>query len=84
MRRIFVLAFIICSALARQIEHDSTKADGAWEHFKSSFSVRVHQHEEEYRRLVFEHNLAKIEAHNADPTQTYKMGVNHFAIYTQK
>lgn len=46
MRRIFVLAFIICSVLARRIEHDSTKADGAWEHFKSSFSVRVHQHEE--------------------------------------
>jgi C1A family cysteine protease len=39
---------------------------------------------DDYRKLIFEHNLATINAHNSDHTQTYKMGVNHFTIYTQK
>lgn len=39
------------------------------------------QHEmDDYRRLIFEHNLTAIKAHNTDHTQTYKMGVNHFTI----
>lgn len=53
-----------------------------WEHFKAAFRPNIH--EEEYRKLVFERNLATIEAHNADLTQTYQMGVNHFVIYTQE
>ena len=28
--------------------------------------------------MIFERNLAKIEAHNADKTQTYTMGINQF------
>ena len=37
-----------------------------------------------FRRAVFEHNLAIIKAHNADLSQTYQMGVNHFTIYTKQ
>jgi cathepsin L len=33
--------------------------------------------EREARRAVFEARLAKIRAHNADPTKTWKEGVNH-------
>jgi len=40
--------------------------------------------ENHYRRLVFEQNLAKISAHNADETQTYEMGVNQFTGLTQE
>ena len=29
-------------------------------------------------------NLAKIEAHNANEYNTYKMGLNHFSAYTQE
>lgn len=31
-----------------------------------------------YREKVFNDNVAKIEEHNADETQTYKMGINQF------
>ena len=34
--------------------------------------------------MIFERNVANIEAHNADPSQTYKMGVNQFTILTQE
>jgi C1A family cysteine protease len=34
--------------------------------------------------MVFMRNLEKINKHNADPTQTYTMGVNQFADLTQE
>ena len=44
----------------------------------------IREDEEEYRRLVFGKNLAMIESHNSDSTQTYKMGVTKFASYTKE
>jgi hypothetical protein len=40
--------------------------------------------EEYYRMIIFEQNLIKIKAHNLDTTQTHKMGVNQFTIYTEE
>lgn len=40
--------------------------------------------DEAYRLKIFEDNLKEIEAHNAKPDQSYKMGVNRFTGYTQK
>ena len=37
-----------------------------------------------YRSTVFAENLARIQQHNADESQTYKMGVNQFADITQE
>ena len=36
-----------------------------------------------YRKMIFENNLRKIRAHNADETQSWKMGVNQFSDLTQ-
>jgi len=36
------------------------------------------------RLAIFNQNLAKISAHNADSTQTYKMGINQFTDMTQE
>lgn len=56
----------------------------AFEQWKTKFGVSWAPEEEAYRRLIFEKNLALIEKHNADSTQTYKMGVNQFTVYTQE
>lgn len=40
--------------------------------------------EEIYRRRVFEENLLLIKKHNADPTATYKMGINQFTAMTKE
>jgi hypothetical protein len=40
--------------------------------------------EELYRKIIFENNLIKIQRHNSDPTQTYKMGVNQFTIFSDE
>jgi hypothetical protein len=36
-----------------------------------------------YREKIFNDNVANVEQHNADTTQTYKMGINQFTDLTQ-
>lgn len=36
-----------------------------------------------YREKIFNENVAKVAEHNADETQTYKMGINQFSDLTQ-
>lgn len=51
--------------------------------FKKDFGKRyLKEGEEQYRKGIFMRNIAKIEAHNADPTVTYLKGVNQFADLT--
>jgi len=40
--------------------------------------------EETMRLAIFNQNVAKINAHNLDSTQTYKMGINQFTDMTQE
>jgi hypothetical protein len=40
--------------------------------------------EESYRERVFRQNIAQIEVHNADASQTYQRGVNQFTDMTQE
>lgn len=40
--------------------------------------------EETYRKTVFLKNVADVEAHNADKTQTYQKGINQFTDMTQE
>ena len=44
--------------------------------FTTKFGMKFTAEEESYRRAVYMSNMAIIEAHNADETQTYKMGEN--------
>jgi subtilisin-like proprotein convertase family protein len=54
-----------------------------FEQWKLKFGTHFAAGEETYRRIVFTKNLEKIEAHNSDEKQTYKMGINQFSIYSQ-
>jgi len=48
------------------------------------YNKNYSREEESYRLGVFMDNIVKIEAHNADKTQTYKMGINKFTDMTQE
>jgi len=43
-----------------------------------------HKAERQLRKELFEERLAKIRAHNSDPTKTWKEGVNHLSDRTEK
>lgn len=55
----------------------------AFEQWKKDFNVVYEIEENNFRRLIFEENLAKIMKHNSDETQTYKEGINQFTGLTQ-
>jgi len=64
------------------MDSSSTKPS-SFEQFKSDFQKSyVKEGEEEYRKAIFLRNLAKIEAHNANPKNTYTTGVNQFTDLT--
>ena len=65
--------------------HESTATASPFEAWKLKHGVTyASQFEEAYRERIFLENLAKIEAHNADKTQTYEKGVNQFTAMTQE
>lgn len=84
MIRTLALVLMLFTAMALHVSHENVGDIDSWQHYKAAYGLGIQHEMDEYRRLIFEHNLAAIKAHNADHTQTYKMGVNHFTIYTQK
>ena len=52
---------------------------GNFDKWKSDFAkLYTSAAQEVFRKTVFLNNLKKINRHNADKTQTYKMGINQF------
>jgi C1A family cysteine protease len=71
--------------LANQKTKSSLKLDATAEFFQFSnkFGKTYYSDSEmAYRKSIFAANLQKINAHNADSTQTYKLGVNQFTDMT--
>ena len=58
--------------------------NSAFEEWKAQYGANFDSKEESYRRIIFEKNLANVEKHNADASQTYKIGINQFSIYTEE
>ena len=56
----------------------------AFDEWKAQYGANWSGEEEAFRRLIFEKNVRIIEKHNADASQTYKMGINQFTVYTQE
>ena len=62
----------------------ATGVDVQFEEFKTTHGKTYsNAAEESYRKSVFLMNLAKISVHNADKTQTHKLGVTQFSDLTQ-
>jgi C1A family cysteine protease len=71
--------------LANQKTKSSLKLDATAEFFQFSnkFGKTYYSDSEmAYRKSIFAANLNKINAHNADSTQTYKLGINQFTDMT--
>merc|ERR1719253_816750 len=72
-----LLALIGIVALAQSLPHSQFAA------FKQQYNKSYTDLNQEIARLrIFEANLAKIEAHNADSRWTYTLGVNQYADLT--
>lgn len=80
------LAFIALAALIAGAVYmsASTSKDTAFEQWKAQYGANWASTEEEYRRIIFTKNVQEINRHNADPSQTYKKGINQFTALTQE
>jgi cathepsin L len=76
-----IASIVSIAVLVAFYSANETKSD-SFEEWKGKFGVSWAPEEEAYRRLIFEKNLVLINKHNADASQSYKMGVNQFTIYT--
>lgn len=82
-KQVLIATLVALAAITAIYVEKSGEIDhfGQW---KVQFGTPFEAGEEAYRRLIFERNLKKIEAHNADSTKTYKLGTNQFSIYTEE
>jgi C1A family cysteine protease len=74
---------VALAAISAVYVENSTEVD-AFGQWKTQFGTNFEAGEEAYRRLIFQRNLKKIEAHNTDSTQTYQLGITQFSIYTEE
>jgi len=70
------LPFTCPSAEVEELE------EAIWQEFVTTHKKIYHPHEVSMRYAVFKDNLAFIKNHNADASQTYKVGINKFADLT--
>jgi cathepsin L len=82
MRKELLVAVIASLALLAYYHSASGAKADVFEDWKTQYGANWAPEEEVYRRLIFEKNLQNIERHNADHSQTYKMGVNQFTVLT--
>mmetsp|Transcript_100325 Transcript_100325/g.283019 ORF Transcript_100325/g.283019 Transcript_100325/m.283019 type:complete len:335 (+) Transcript_100325:34-1038(+) len=77
-----ILATIATAVLAANA-HDRSYYEEKFFDFLQKFEVKLENGEEFLKRLqIFADNVDIIEKHNADPTQTFKMGFNKFTHMT--
>ena len=75
------LAIAACVISAAMLSQQTQQHD-EYTQWKARFSPAWGAEEDTYRRIIFFKNLEQINKHNADSTQTYKMGLTQFAAYT--
>jgi len=82
--QLVVVLAIIAAALAQSADvHPRQKYEVAFFDYLQKFEVKIANAKEFIKRLeIFIKNVDLIEAHNADKTQTYQMGINQFSHLT--
>ena len=82
-KQLAVLVALIGTAMVLLNQHTATPVS-EFESWKATHGITFDsQFENAYRERVFLENVAKVNAHNANPARTYDMGVNHFTHLTQ-
>lgn len=66
------------------LENKTEDSTYGFQQFKLDFNKKyMREGEEQYRKNIFLRNIVKINEHNANPSNTYTMGVNQFTDLTQ-
>lgn len=74
---------ILLAASSLYFLHTRPAASPEFEQWKIEYRMNFTPEQEEYRKMIFFNQLKEINAHNADPKQTYQKGVNQFTHLTK-
>lgn len=78
-----LLALFLAPAASLPWAELSKRPDYSFSEYVAEFGKNYKSEEIAMRTALFEKELAKIRAHNTDPAQTYKMGINQFSDWTE-
>ena len=78
-----ILAGLIVGLCVLALYYGNETRKDAFQEWKSKYNMKFEADEDSFRRLIFNRNVETINKHNADETQTYKMGVNQFTGLTE-
>ncbi|XP_021035510.2 protein CTLA-2-alpha [Mus caroli] len=82
-----VFLLILCLGMMSAAPSSDPSLDNEWEEWKTKFAKTYSLDEERHRRLVWEENKKKIEAHNADYEKgktSFSMSLNQFSDLTSE
>lgn len=77
-----ILAVLVALLSATALYYSSVEHKDDFQLWKQQFGMTFSNEEDAYRRIIFLKNMEIIQKHNADHTQTYKMGLNQFSALT--
>ena len=84
IRKTLIAALLVIGAVMFMIAHQNASSQPNFEEWRANWGIKIPSEEEPYRLRIFMENVAKINNHNSDPSQTYKMGINMFTHLSQK
>jgi len=79
---VLLLSIALSSVSGRRKWHELEDYD--FEQYMSEFGKDYDDEEYHMRKEIFDNRLREINKHNADPTQTWKRGINHMSDYTEE
>ena len=82
MRKELIVTALVSLAILAVYYSAQENKNSAFDEWKAQYGANWSGEEEAFRRLIFEKNARIIEKHNADASQTYKMAINQFSVYT--
>ena len=73
------IAVLVALLSATALYYGSVERKDDYSNWKQQFNIAYSAEEDAYRKIIFLKNLEIINRHNADKSQTYKMGLNQFS-----
>merc|ERR1712224_999012 len=81
---LLIIALVAC-AMSKRINFDQITDSYDFQTYLTDFDKRYPDEAEfELRMRIFKENLDRIRIHNADESQTWKMGINKFTDMTKE
>lgn len=84
MRKELIVTALVSLAILAVYYSAQENKTSAFDEWKAQYGANWSGEEEAFRRLIFEKNTRTMEKHNADASQTYKMAINQFSVYTDE